>query len=171
MQRRSARLRARESQSSAQASSASTWAVLCVGSARACAAADSGFATSCLADALQSICRSSVSKSLSVTRARRTLQQYDLLPCRRALDRSLLTRSLSSLYLSTAHTAHTQLSSFAYELLNPLLYLGYVTKSMVTQACSNIKIVSDLRQCTDVALVIEAVCIERADPLLQAPGH
>uniref|UniRef100_K3W635 3-hydroxyacyl-CoA dehydrogenase NAD binding domain-containing protein n=1 Tax=Globisporangium ultimum (strain ATCC 200006 / CBS 805.95 / DAOM BR144) TaxID=431595 RepID=K3W635_GLOUD len=49
------------------------------------------------------------------------------------------------------------LSSFAYELLNPLLYLGYVTKSMVTQACSNIKVVSDIKQCADVSLVIEAI--------------
>lgn len=50
-----------------------------------------------------------------------------------------------------------QLSSFAYELLNPLLYLGYATKSMITRACANIRIVSDISECADVALVIEAV--------------
>jgi 3-hydroxyacyl-CoA dehydrogenase len=58
---------------------------------------------------------------------------------------------------SSVLTALNQLSSFAYELLHPLLYLGYVTKSMVTQACGNISVVSDVAQCADAALVIEAV--------------
>lgn len=50
-----------------------------------------------------------------------------------------------------------QLSSYAYELLHPLLYLGYVTKSMLTQACGNITVVSDVAQCADAVIVIEAV--------------
>ncbi|TDH74400.1 hypothetical protein CCR75_005201 [Bremia lactucae] len=49
------------------------------------------------------------------------------------------------------------LSSYAYELLRPLMYLGYVTKSMLTQACGNITIVSDLAKCADAAIIIEAI--------------
>lgn len=59
--------------------------------------------------------------------------------------------------MMTRYVAMLQLSSYAYELLHPLLYLGYVTKSMLTQACGNITVVSDVAQCADAAIVIEAV--------------
>ncbi|CEG37759.1 3-hydroxybutyryl-dehydrogenase [Plasmopara halstedii] len=49
------------------------------------------------------------------------------------------------------------LSSFVYEMLHPLLHLGYVTKSMVTQACSHITVVTDVAHCSNADIVIEAI--------------
>jgi hypothetical protein len=61
----------------------------------------------------------------------------------------------------TDRGCRAQISAFAYELLNPLVHLGYVTKSMVTQACSGLSVVADLAQCANADMVIEAV---RAPP-------
>ncbi|POM61844.1 3-hydroxybutyryl-CoA dehydrogenase [Phytophthora palmivora] len=72
-----------------------------------------------------------------------------------AIDLSLL--GVQVLVCDTNPQTADVLSSYAYELLHPLLYLGYVTKSMVTQACSNITVVTDVTQCADAAIVIEAV--------------
>ncbi|OWZ15688.1 3-hydroxybutyryl-CoA dehydrogenase [Phytophthora megakarya] len=74
-----------------------------------------------------------------------------------AIDLSLL--GVQVLVCDTNPQTADVLSSYAYELLHPLLYLGYVTKSMVTQACSNITVVTDVAQCADAAIVIEAVRI------------
>ncbi|KAG7380962.1 hypothetical protein PHYBOEH_011232 [Phytophthora boehmeriae] len=72
-----------------------------------------------------------------------------------AIDLSLL--GVQVLVCDTNPHVGDMLSSYAYELLHPLLYLGYVTKSMVTQACGNITVVTDVSQCADAAIVIEAI--------------
>ncbi|KAL3664946.1 hypothetical protein V7S43_010122 [Phytophthora oleae] len=72
-----------------------------------------------------------------------------------AIDLSLL--GVQVVVCDTNPQTGDELSSYAYELLHPLLYLGYVTKSMLTQACGNITVVTDVAQCTDAALVIEAI--------------
>ncbi|RLN51643.1 hypothetical protein BBJ29_009746 [Phytophthora kernoviae] len=72
-----------------------------------------------------------------------------------AIDLSLL--GVQVLVCDTNPQTGDALSSHAYELLHPLLYLGYVTKSMVTQACGNITVVTDMAQCADAAIVIEAI--------------
>ncbi|KAL4168207.1 hypothetical protein KRP22_011609 [Phytophthora ramorum] len=72
-----------------------------------------------------------------------------------AIDLSLL--GVQVLVCDTNPQTGDALSSYAYELLHPLLYLGYVTKSMLTQACSSITVVSDVAQCADAAIVIEAI--------------
>jgi hypothetical protein len=40
-----------------------------------------------------------------------------------------------------------------------MLHLGYVTKSMITRACSGIRYVRELRECASAAIVIEAVSV------------
>lgn len=77
-----------------------------------------------------------------------------------AIDLSLLGATV--LVCDADARAGAQVSAFAYELLNPLVHLGYVTKSMVTRACANISVVSDLAQCADVDVVIEAVRPQRS---------
>ncbi|KAG7384362.1 hypothetical protein PHYPSEUDO_002769 [Phytophthora pseudosyringae] len=72
-----------------------------------------------------------------------------------AIDLSLL--GVHVVVFDTNPQTNDALSSYAYELLHPLLYLGYVTKSMVTQACGNITVVTDVAQCADAAIVIEAI--------------
>ncbi|KAE8988544.1 hypothetical protein PR002_g21736 [Phytophthora rubi] len=72
-----------------------------------------------------------------------------------AIDLSLL--GVHVVVCDTNQQTGDALSSYAYELLHPLLYLGYVTKSMLTQACGNITVVSDVAQCADAAIVIEAI--------------
>ncbi|KAF4128903.1 3-hydroxyacyl-CoA dehydrogenase NAD binding domain [Phytophthora infestans] len=72
-----------------------------------------------------------------------------------AIDLSLL--GVQVVVCDTNPQIGDALSSYAYELLHPLLYLGYVTKSMVTQACGNITVVTDVAQCADAAIVIEAI--------------
>ncbi|KAF1781563.1 NAD(P)-binding domain [Phytophthora cactorum] len=72
-----------------------------------------------------------------------------------AIDLSLL--GVQVVVCDTNPQTGDALSSYAYELLHPLLYLGYVTKSMVTQACGNITVVTDVAQCADAAIIIEAI--------------
>lgn len=72
-----------------------------------------------------------------------------------AIDLSLL--GVTTVVCDTNPQTADALSSFAYELLHPLLYLGYVTKSMVTQACGNVTVVTDIAQCADASVVIEAI--------------
>ncbi|GLE02914.1 hypothetical protein PINS_up011778 [Pythium insidiosum] len=72
-----------------------------------------------------------------------------------ALDLSLL--GVHVLLFDSNPQAAASLSTFAYELLNPMLHLGYVTKSMLTRACSHVRFVSQLSECATASLVIDAI--------------
>ncbi|CAH0482863.1 unnamed protein product [Peronospora belbahrii] len=72
-----------------------------------------------------------------------------------AIDLSLL--GVQVFVCDTNPQISDTLSSYAHELLQPLLYLGYVTKGMVTQACKNITVVSNVAECADAAIIIEAI--------------
>lgn len=72
-----------------------------------------------------------------------------------AIDLSLL--GVQVVVCDTNPQTADALSSYVYDLLHPLLYLGYVTTSMVTQACSNITVVNDIAKCCSAAVVIEAI--------------
>ncbi|KAJ0406984.1 hypothetical protein P43SY_005217 [Pythium insidiosum] len=72
-----------------------------------------------------------------------------------ALDLSLL--GVQVLLFDSNPQAAASLATAAYELLNPMLHLGYVSKSMLTRACSNVRFVSQLSACASASLVIDAI--------------
>ncbi|TMW68188.1 hypothetical protein Poli38472_007860 [Pythium oligandrum] len=72
-----------------------------------------------------------------------------------ALDLSML--GVNVLLYDKNPQVASALSAFAYEQLNPMLHLGYVTKSMLTRACHHVRVVSDLHECANASLIIEAI--------------